>query len=874
MHYLRLRGGLAALLVTAAVRISGAAAGRLEILPERLELHGGGERHGVLVTLVREDGARRDVTRTASFSVAEAGAQTVKTDLRGLCEGLNDGEAEVTVSAEGLTAAVPVRVSGAGLRESPSFKQDVLPVLTKTGCNTGGCHGKLAGQNGFRLSLRGYAPEWDQEWITQELNGRRVDFAFPEESLLLRKPCGELAHEGGVRFRRGSREWRLLADWIGARAPGPDTAEADAERLEVLPGGRSLEPGESQQLLVRARYPGGRVRDVTWLAFFSNDENTVSVKPDGLAKALRAGEGSVRVHFQGLVEVVGFSIPFPRRVSPEVYTARGTAVDEPLFNKLRALNLPPSGPCDDAAFLRRIFLDVTGLPPGAEEAREFLADSRPDKRARLTEQLLERPEFTDFWTLQLADLLQNRRERDHDVRGAKGVRAFHGWLRSQVAANRPWNEIARSVLLSGGDVTASPQAGYFITVMGEHRKVEESELPDSVAQSFLGTRIGCARCHNHPLERYTQDDFYHFAACFSKVNLDRQKPETGSTALTTVSPEEKERLSQVKKAEARRAEAERKAQAAGAGEQAARELAECGKDLERAQRELAETRARPPGVTQPRTGKFMPPRTLDRTELMAGPGGDPRVSFVDWMLGTEQFSGAMVNRVWKHFMGTGLVEPVDDLRVSNPPSNAEMWAVLNREFSAHGFDLKHLIRLIVQSRAYQLESATLPENETDTRFYSHFYARRLPAETLLDAVSQVTGVPDRFPGYPVGMRAQQIADTAVNSYFLSLFGRSDRVTACACERRGEVTLPQMLHIRNSGELEARIKNPAGRLAGLLKNPDDRAVIGELFLSTVSRPPAEAESARILAMLKDAPRDAVFADLLWALLNSSEFAFNH
>ncbi|HWB02133.1 MAG TPA: DUF1549 domain-containing protein [Verrucomicrobiales bacterium] len=865
-----LRRNLIVACILSCASLSTAGGAQLRIHPDKLDLTGRDPLHGLLVTLVADDGKVTDVARRASFKTE--GAQTATVDDKGVVTALADGQTALTIQVDNLTAKIPVSVTALAERSAPSFKQDILPILTKTGCNMGGCHGKLAGQNGFRLSLRGFAPEWDYDWLTREVNARRVDFAFPEESLLLRKPSGGLPHEGGTRFRADSRAWKTLRDWVAARAPAPISDEKDAASLEVLPGDRLIAPGETQQLLVRARYADGRVRDVTWLAqFFSNDETTIAVKPAGLVKPLRCGEGGVRVHFQGLVQVVRFTMPFPHTVPSEVYAARQNALDEPVFKKLQQLHLPPAGPCSDAQFLRRAFLDATGTLPAPEEVLAFRDDKRPDKRAQLVESLLNRPEFTDYWTLQLADLLQNRKERDHDVRGQKGVRAFHAWLRSQVAANRPWNDIARDVLLAKGDVIKQPQAGYFVTVVGERNNVEDSELPDSVAQSFLGTRIGCARCHNHPLERYTQDDFYHFAACFSKVFLDRRAPETGATVLTNTSRDEREQQKRIADAAQKLAEA---CKADLPDDEKSKKIAERQRELDEQNKRLKEIRERAPGVNQPRTGKFMAPQPLDRQEFKVDPGGDPRQPFVNWMLTSESFSGAMVNRLWKHFFATGLVEPVDDLRASNPPSNAALWKILNDEFRAHKFDLKYIIRLILNSRAYQLDSATVPENETDNRFYSHYIVRRLPAEVMLDAIAGATGVPNPFPGYPVGLRATQLADAGADSYFLTLFGRSDRVTACACERKGEVTLPQLLHLKNSEDLQRQINDGTGRLSALLKNPDNSAVMDSLFLSTLNRVPTEAERAAVNQSLTTDKREGVFADLFWALLNAEEFAFNH
>ncbi len=844
---------------------------RLVVMPERLELTGIDPLHGVVVTRIDAEGRTRDVTREAAYTATNPAL--LRIDKKGRAEALADGDSNLEVTHEGETVRVPVSCVETGKTAAPSFRQDILPILTKTGCNAGGCHGKLAGQNGFRLSLRAYAPEWDHDWITTEVNARRINVAFPEQSLLVQKPIGGIAHEGGTRFKAGTRYYDTLVQWIAGRAPGPDAKEQDAAKLEVIPGDRELRVGEAQQLLVRAHYADGRKRDVTWLAqFFSNDEAVVSVKPDGLAKAIRCGEASIRVHFQGQVEVVRFTMPYPAKVEPEQFIARQNAIDEPVFEKLAKLRIPPSPPCDDETFIRRASLDAAGILPKPEEVTAFLADQSPDKRARLVDSLLERPEWTDYWTLQLADLLQNRKERDHDVRGIKGVRGFHAWLRAQVAANRPWNELARAVLLAQGNSVEHPEIGYYITVAGEKERVEESELPDSVAQSFLGTRVGCARCHNHPLEKYTQDDFYHFSAYFSKMSLKRVSPSKGATELTLLSREEREAVKKLEEVQTKAAEAQAK-EGIG-GDESAKKAKEVQRQVDEATKRLADAREKQPVVNQPRTGKQMNPKPLDGVQWSFEPGRDPREQFVDWMLTSENFGGAMVNRLWKHFFSVGLVEPVDDLRASNPPSNGALWALLNREFVANGYELKHVMRLILNSRAYQLSSASGEGNETDTRFFSHYYARRLPAEVLLDNLAVATGIPSAFPGYPLGTRAVQLPEPGVGSYFLTLFGRSDRVTACACERKGEVTLPQLLHLSNSGDLQGQIANEKGRLAELLKTTDDRAAADALFLNTLSRLPREGERAALAEALVSDQREPVFRDLLWALLNSKEFAFNH
>ncbi len=713
---------------------------------------------------------------------------------------------------------------------APSFLNDVVPILTKQGCNQGACHGKGAGQNGFRLSLRGYAPELDHAWITKEFSGRRVDPAVPQQSLLLTKATADAPHEGGKLFAVGSREYTTLLAWLRAGRPGPNSKDPTIQKLEVTPADKVLKVGDRLPLQAWATFSDGSRRDVTWLTKFeSNDTAVADVASSGLVSARRNGATAIRAAFQTEVAVATVAVPFEQPVDAKRFEAGNNLIDLPLFAKLKDLRIEPSDACTDEEFLRRAFLDTIGTLPTPAETAKFLADGDAKKREKLVDSLLARPEFVDYWTLFLSDLLQNRKERDHDVRGTKGVRQFHGWIRKQVAANRPWDQIAREVLTATGKTTENPAVGYFVVTVGEHREVEKSEAAESVAQAFLGTRIGCTRCHNHPLERYTQDDFYHFSAFFTRVKLERKDPRTAPTTLVVSHHDKNQNKNPVQ-------------------------------------------------VRQPRTGAMLRPQPLDRTTPDVKPTEDPREKLADWIVDpkNEAFSGAMVNRLWKHFFAVGLVEPVDDIRATNPPSNPALWAALNREFVAKKYDLKHLIRTILLSRAYQLTSATRPGNEADSRFYSHYYARRLPAEVLLDAICQATGVPEEFAGYPAGVRALQIPDSGVNSYFLTLFGRSPRVTACACERMGDVTMPQLLHLQNGDRLAAKMTNPAGTLAKLLKEQnDDGKLTEELFLRTMARLPRPDEREAVSKALQSGdPRDEVFRDVFWALLNSKSFAFNH
>ena len=774
----------------------------------------------------------------------------------------------------------------ADLAVSPSFNRDVLPLLTKLGCNQGACHGKLAGQNGFRLSLRGFAPEWDHFWITREFFGRRISGARPEDSLLVSKPLGTVPHAGGRLLKADSPESHLLLNWLKAGSPGPIKDEPTVAQLTISPSTATLSANQSQPVTVEAEYTDGRKRDVTWLTrFTANDTAVAEVDRTGKLTALRSGETAIVAAFDGQVATAIVTIPFVetarRGIPAPTVASLVNAIDPYVFAKLALLHIEPSGLASEEEFLRRVFLDAIGTLPTPMETRTFLANTAADKRAKLIDDLLQRPEFTDFWTLQFADLFQNRKERDHDVRGTKGVRQFHTWLRKQIAANRPWDQLCRDILTAEGSNADNPAIGYFIVTIGEQGEAEKSEVVASVAQAFLGTRIGCAQCHNHPLERYTQDDYYHFAGFFSRARFDRKPPEQGTTQLLTTTGEGHNLLRERERLQNELATVEA-ALPSTTDEKALTELKKRQDEFPRriadVEKRIAEQHARPVGVGQPRTGQFLAARPLDRSATPIEPGQNPRVVLANWITSpsNEFFSGAIVNRLWKHFFRTGLVEPVDDLRATNPPSNPALSKSLQSELVASGFDLRHVMRLILNSRAYQITSATTPANATETRFYSHYYARRLPAEVLLDAVSDVTSVPESFASYPLGVRAIQLPDPGLSSYFLATFGRSDRVTACACERQGEITLPQLLQMQNGDAILSKIAAPQGRLAELLKSStDDNAVAEELFVSCLARRPTPAEADAIRQSLTgDGSRDEKFRDLFWALLNSKEFAFNH
>ncbi len=850
---------------------------RLIAEPADITLRGPQAEHGLLISAVSVEGRWRDVGPQALLNSADPRIVAVSAD--GRLRPVADGETEVSATFEGHTAKVKVRVEGARQPEAPSFRHEVVPLLTRYGCNQGACHGKEAGQNGFKLSLRGYAPDEDFARLILESSGRRINRGAPALSLLLAKAAGTLPHKGGALFAPDSRPYGTFIRWIESGTPALRAEDPALFGIEILGGGRELSAGQEQRLLVLARFADGSVRDISWLCqYYINDATVLELSGPGRIRAKRQGATAVRAHYQDRVAVVTFSVPNEKPVDPALYVARHTEIDRHVFERLAALRIPPSGPASDEDFLRRVYVDTIGTLPTADEAAAWLADPAADKRTRLVDQLLARPEFTDYWAQWMGDLFQNRKERDHDVRGPKGIRNFHAWLRGQVAKNRPWNELARDVMTATGDTRENPQIGFWVVTVGEQKNADRSEAVASVAQTFLGTRILCAKCHNHPDEKYTQDDYYHFAAFFTSVSLDRQKPDKADTGLAVMSPAEQEQRKRIKELEKQLKDLQAQLEAGKDGD-ARKKLEQRSKEMADAQKRMTEVRKQPARAMQPRTGRAMEPQPLDRVPVSIAAGGDPRATLADWMTDpkNEYFSGSIINRIWKHYLGTGLVESVDDLRSSNPPSNPALWKHLNDDFVRHGYDLKRLMREILRSRVYQLSSATLPENELDRRFYSRYYPKRLSAEVLLDAMSQVTGIPDRFDGYPVGLRAVQLPDPLVESHFLRLFGRSERVTACACERSGEVTLPQLLHLQNGEGTVQKIRAADGRLEALLKaKTEPMKIVETLFLSTLSRPPRDAERSKVAAMLAAPKVDPaeVLGDLLWALFNTKEFVFNH
>jgi hypothetical protein len=704
----------------------------------------------------------------------------------------------------------------------PSFRNQVIPILTKAGCNSGGCHGAASGKNGFKLTLRGYDPETDYLTLTRQAAGRRTNLFEPARSLLLLKPTRTVPHMGGRRFGVDSPEYALIASWIAAGAPPPRESDPRLRRLEVSPPARTLGEGGSVSLAVRAHFSDGRSEDVTrWAVFTSGDETVAAVDDGGLVQAQGYGETAINISFLSFVAQSRVAIPFPQKVEASVIegSPRQNFIDDLVLAKLKQLHLAPSPPATDAEFIRRAFLDATGILPTPEERARFLADPAPDKRARLVDALLERREFVDYWAYKWSDvLLVSTRKLSR-----KSAQSFYGWIRSSVEANKPWDVFARELTTASGRSDEQGAVNYFLI----HRN--PIDLAENYTQAFLGVTITCARCHNHPLEKWTQRDYYGYANLFARVTNKADGPGTFIVS------------------------------SAAAG------------DLSLGQ-----------GSSSPRIGKPLPPRPLDGEPLALEASLDRREHLAQWLTSPANplFARTVVNRVWGNFFGRGLVDPVDDLRSTNPASNEELFAAVARDFVAHRFDVKHLIRTIMNSAAYQRSSAATALNADDEKYGSRYLPRRLPAEVILDAFSQVTGVPEAFDGYPAGTRALQLADTRVKSYFLTAFGRPERVATSSGERQQDPTLTQALHAINGETLNRKLMSAEGTLARrIAEGARDGEIVRGLYLSALSREPTEAEQravAQTLARDAGSPenRRIVLEDLAWAVLTSKEFLFNH
>jgi hypothetical protein len=802
----------------------------LKVLPSEVELTGP---HASQRLLVLSDAGGRmvgDLTERAKFASSNPAVASVDED--GEVRAVADGDALITATSGAKHATAAVHVRKVKEPFTWSFRNHVIPMMTKVGCNSGACHGALAGKGGFKLSLRGYDPAADHFAMTRQALGRRVDKLEPARSLVLLKPTRTVPHGGGQKLLVDCPDYRVLAEWIAAGAPGPRDDDPAIRRLEVLPPDAVLQPKDTLQVLVRAWYSDGHAEDVTrWAKFSSTEDLVAAVDQEGAVRVQGTGEAAITVWYSNLVATCRVTAPLANNVSAQVFAAapRHNYVDNLVLRKLQALNLPPSPPCTDHEFIRRAYLDAAGILPTPDEVQRFVADKAPDKRARLVDALLERPEFVDYWAYKWSDLfLVSTRKLPQPA-----VWAFYQYLRQSVADNKPWDRLAREVLTASGSNLDNGAANYFVL----HKDV--TELNEATAVTFLGMSLTCARCHNHPLEKWTQDQYWGMANVFARVAL-KNGDRAGEVTV----------------------------------------------------------QAQPSGdVPHPRRGVPVPPTPLDAKPMPIDSTADRRQYLADWLTAPDNpfFARALVNRVWRNFLGRGLVEAEDDLRQTNPPTNPELLDALARDFVEHHYDVKHVIRTVMNSAAYQRSSTPLPENRADDRFYSHYLIRRLPAEVVLDAYSQVTGVATPFTQvlvgttggtsptsmYPLGTRALQLPDTQLVSPFLEAFGRPVREQTCACEREQDSSVGQALHLNNGSTLNDKLRARDSVADRWVRDKvGDEEVVRRAFLLGLCRPPTAEEMKKFLGPLQEAGRDPqttrreALEDLLWSVLSSREFLFNH
>ena len=794
----------------------------ITVLPDAIVLRGQGSHQQLLVEARAGDAYVGSRTTQSTFVSSNPNVATV--DGKGVVTAVRDGRAIITIRDGDNHASTMVEVERAATPYPLTFRNHVMPVLTRVGCNSGPCHGALAGKSGFKLTLRGYDPDADYLTLTRQATARRVNPVEPARSLMLLKPTLAVSHGGGKRFTIDSPEYRVLSQWIASGTPPPTDSDPVMTRLEVFPPTARLKAGDEQPMIVRARFSDGHAEDVTrWARFTTNEGSVATVADDGVVKVQGTGEAAISAWYLSRLVTARIASPYPTRIDPAVYARapRTNFIDEAILRKLQELNIEPSPLSSDSEFIRRVFLDAAGILPEPDEVRAFLADTRPDKRARLIDGLIERPEFVDYWAYKWSDLLLVSSR----TLQSNAMWAYYNWIRASVAANKPWDQMAREILTASGNALANGAANYYVL----HKN--PIDVTENVAVTFMGFSITCARCHNHPLERWTQKDYYQMANLFARVGI-KNGSERGDIIVYP----------------------------AGTGD-----------------------------INHPRLNAPLPPRPLDGQPLALDAAQDRRQYFADWLVAPENpfFARALVNRVWKNFMGRGLVEAVDDIRDANPPSNPELLAALTRDFVEHRFDVKQLARTIMNSSTYQLTSKPTASNAGDLKYHSHYMARRLPAEVMLDAIGQVTGVREEFPGYP-GRRALQLPDASVDSYFLTTFGRPPRVTAADSERQQEPSMTQALHVINGDTINRKLRASDGLIQGLFaSDADNKTAIERLYLAALSRSPTDEELRTLTRAMDEAlardqanpdsaagPRRRVLEDLAWAILTGTEFLFNH
>jgi hypothetical protein len=789
----------------------------LQVEPASITLVGPRALQQIVVTGRYADGSLRDLTPFCEVK-AEGDIVTVDEDQALLPR--KNGTTNVVVKAGNQVTRVPVTVKDLERPQPVSFRNELIASLNVGGCNSGACHGTPSGKNGFKLSLRGYDPAADYLQLTRDVLGRRTDRQGPDASLILQKSLGKVPHEGGQRFLAKSVPAQTMLGWLSEGLQDDAPSVPVVKKVDVLPGNRVLgEPARWQQLAVLAHFSDGQVRDVTRLTVFTSSDSAIAgVTPNGLVEFNQSGEVAILCRY--LEELIPVRLTYLESKEGFKWSnpPESNYVDKHIFSKLKMLSIQPSGLCTDQEFVRRAYMDLCGILPTAEETKVFLDSKQMNKRARLIDALLERPEYADLWTLKWSDVFRSSRKTIQ----VKGTHVFQKWLRNHVDKNTPLDEMVREVITAGGSTFSNPPANYYRIAR------DPTNLAETTAQLFFGIRMQCAKCHNHPFERWTQDDYYSMAAFFARV---KQRKDPTNPSLDPKAP--------------------------------AAEYIYVERTGE---------------VVQPRTNKAMPPRFMGGSVPNIPGNKDRREVLAAWLTAPENpfFAKSIVNRIWYHINGRGIVDPVDDFRDSNPSANDELLDALARDFVTNKFDVKHLIRTIMNSRTYQLSAETNDYNKDDNKYFSHAVTKLHTAEQLFDALCFVTEVPEKFAGVPLGTRAVQLPDGEVNHPFLKTFGQPARELACECEREGDSNLAQALQLINGPAVNDRLRNPANRIGKLLgKKMADREVLNELFLVTLSRLPGDTEATAMLEhVTRSADKRKAWEDVHWALINSKEFLFRH
>ena len=778
--------------------------------PAEVSLQGARQSFQLLLSGPDDSGNVADLTRSASFRVSHP--EICDVSKTGIITGLKDGSCVIEAEVAGRTIKVPVTVRESGQRPPFNFERDIIPIMSRYGCNSSACHAKAEGQNGFKFSVFGFDPKADFVALSQESRGRRTMTQLPEQSLLLLKATGGMPHGGGVRIKKDSVEYELLRDWIAAGMPFGKADDPQVQSIEVTPHERLLRFRAKQQLRVVATYTDGRKSDVTALSKFqSNNDGLASVDDLGFITAgEKPGDVAVMASFMGSVDLFRALVPQAATPNDLVWPKTHNVLDELVDAKLRKLGITPSGICSDADYLRRASIDIIGTLPTAEESRAFLADTRPDRRALLVDRLLQRPEYADYWSLKWSDLLRV----DRNALGHRGAYLYYQWIRDSFAANKRYDRFVTELLTAEGPLAEVPAGHLFKAV------AKNGERAGTLSQVFLGIRIDCAQCHHHPFDRWSQSDYVGMEAFFVQPTI--KKTPRGETLFASAT--------------------------AGASK-------------------------------HPRTGEAIHAYALGEKMGDASPAGDRRQALATWMTApsNQWFARNLANRSWAHFIGRGLVVPVDDVRLTNPPSNPELLDALAKHFLDSGFDLQAMIRFITASRTYQLAATPNATNLRDEQNYSRALLRPIEAEVLFDAVCQTTGVSEKFDGVPAGYRAIQLWDSHVPHYFLRTFGRPSRSTVCDCERVAEPSVAQVLHVMNSPEIQNKLSHEASRMTRLASQvTDDKTLIDELYLTFYARLPADSERAAAVAYFQkhSGQRRRAVEDLAWSLMNTTEFLFNH